>query len=158
MGRRGPAKTPSVIRLLRGNPGRRPIHADEPKPPALAADDPLRRCPRWLTGDARVIWERVTPDAIAIGLLTLVDLPAFEALCQSYGRWRQLERMITRFGMDMAIARGYVSKSAKERQLMLQFGSRFGFDPSSRTGIRGKSTMTPKDKIEAFRSQRIQPA
>jgi hypothetical protein len=29
----GPPKTPSHLRLVRGNPSKRPINKDEPKPP-----------------------------------------------------------------------------------------------------------------------------
>jgi len=34
MGRRGPKPTPTKLKILRGNPGCRPINADEPQPPA----------------------------------------------------------------------------------------------------------------------------
>jgi phage terminase small subunit len=76
----------------------------------------------------------VAPGAIEAGLLTVVDIPAFEALCQSYARWREFERL-TGKDLELAIAKGYRSAAVKERQLMMQFGARFGFDPSSRSNV-----------------------
>src|ERR1051325_3456696 len=105
MGKRGPAPTPTALKLLRGNPGRRPLNVDEPQPPPVEAGSPLAKCPKWLTGDARTLWNRVAPGAIRSGLLTEVDLPAFEALCQSYARWRQFERLTGR-DLELAIAKG----------------------------------------------------
>jgi P27 family predicted phage terminase small subunit len=142
------------MRLLRGNPGRRTLH-DEPKPPPVTADSPLAQCPKWLTGDARTLWKRIAPGAIKSGLLTVVDVPALEALCQSYSRWRQYERL-TGKDLELAIAKGYRNGAVKERQLMMQLGSRFGFDPSSRSNVTVRGSIAPQaereqSKAEAFR-------
>jgi P27 family predicted phage terminase small subunit len=147
MGRRGPPPTPTALRLLRGNPGRRPLNQDEPQPPAV--DPSLAKCPKWLTGDARELWNRIAPGAIESGLLTVVDLPAFEALCQSYKRWREYERL-TGKNLELAIAKGYRNGAVKERQLMMQFGGRFGFDPSSRSNVK-TAARKPANQADDFR-------
>lgn len=149
MGRRGPAPTPTVLRVLRGNPGRRPINHEEPQPDVLTEDSPLAACPKHLVGDAKALWERVVPGAIRVGLLTIVDLPNFEAYCQSYARWREFEKL-TGKNLELAISKGYRNAAVKERQLMLQFGARFGFDPSSRSNVKLPS-QKPKSKADAFR-------
>lgn len=149
MGRRGPAPEPTALRILRGNPGHRPINRDEPKPELLAESDRLAKCPAWLKGDARDLWNRAAPRAIKSGLLTVLDLPAFEALCQTYARWRALERLTGR-NLELAIAKGYRNAAVKERQLMLQFGARFGFDPSSRANVKVTPTR-PESQVDAFR-------
>lgn len=149
MGRRGPAPEPTTLRLMRGNPGKRAINHQEPQPERLTEGSPLAECPKWLTGDARALWKRVAPGAIRTGLLTVVDLPAFEALCVCYKRWREYERL-TGANLEIAIAKGYRSAAVKERQLMLQFGARFGFDPSSRSNVKIPAAK-PTDAIEDFR-------
>lgn len=149
MGRRGPAPEPTVLRILRNNPGRRPINQEEPQPEALAETSALGKCPMWMKGDARELWKRVAPAAIKSGLLRIVDLPAFEALCVSYARWRQFERL-TGKNLELAISKGYRNGAVKERQLMLQFGARFGFDPSSRSNVRVTPTR-PQTQVDAFR-------
>lgn len=150
MGRRGPAPTPTALRLLRGNPGKRAINHDEPAPDRLTETSPLAACPRWLTGIARELWKRVAPGAIRAGLLTIVDLPEFEALCQSYARWREFERL-TGKNLELAISKGFRNGAVKERQLMMQFGARFGFDPSSRSNVKLPKQATQKSKAEQFR-------
>jgi P27 family predicted phage terminase small subunit len=164
MGRRGPKPTPTALRLLRNNPGHRPINHDEPKPDVVAESSPLAKCPKWLTGEARALWKRVAPGAIRAGLLTVVDLAAFEALCQSYARWRQAERL-TGKDFELAIAKGYRNASVKERQLMMQYGARFGFDPSSRSNVKALgSLVSPANngpqlsKAERFRLAKTQGA
>lgn len=154
MGRRGPAPQPTALRILRGNPGQRAINHAEPKPEQVAANSKLALCPKWLTGNARELWKRVAPGAIAAGLLTVVDIPAFEALCVSYSRWRELERL-TGKNLDLAIAKGYRSAAVKERQLMMQFGARFGFDPSSRSNVK-LNRQAEASTTDAFRKSKSQ--
>lgn len=105
-----------------------------------------------MTGDARELWKRVAPGAIRAGLLTVVDLPAFEALCQSYARWRQYEKLTGR-NLELAIAKGYRNGAVKERQLMMQFGARFGFDPSSRSNVKLPQKPASESPAEAFRNR-----
>lgn len=153
MGRRGPAPIPTAIRLLRNNPGKRAINHGEPTPPPVEEGSALAKCPKWLTGEARALWKRVAPGAIQSGLLTIVDLPAFEALCQSYARWRQFEQL-TGKNLELAISKGYRNGAVKERQLMMQFGARFGFDPSSRSNVVIRGSIAPqqeRSKAEQFR-------
>lgn len=149
MGRRGPAPTPTALRLLRGNPSEKAINHEEPQPPPVEPGSDLAKCPKWLTGEARALWERVAPGAIVSGLLTVVDIPAFEALCQSYSRWRQFEKM-TGKNLELAIAKGYRNGAVKERQLMMQFGARFGFDPSSRSNVK-LPQQAPESRVDRFR-------
>lgn len=156
MGRRGPAPTPTALRFLRGNPGKRAINHAEPQPDALIEGSALAKCPRWMTGMARELWKRVAPGAIRAGLLTVVDLPAFEALCQSYSRWREYERL-TGKNLELAISKGYRNGAVKERQLMMQFGARFGFDPSSRSNVK-LGTKEPTNEADEFRRSKNKSA
>ena len=52
MGRRGPSKTPTVLRVIRGNPGRRPMPTAEPSAPILPETAPA---PAWLTDAAKKV-------------------------------------------------------------------------------------------------------
>lgn len=152
VGRRGPAPIPTALKLLRGNPGHQKLNSQEPQPDPITEKSPLAKCPDWLTGDARTLWKRIAPGAIKTGLLTVVDIPAFEALCQSYARWRQLERL-TGKDVELAIAKGYRNAAVKERQLMLQFGGRFGFDPSSRSNVTVRGAVAGNGKATSKADQ-----
>ena len=55
MGKRGPRKTPTALRLLRGNPSGRKIPANEPAPAPLSEHV---QAPDWLDEPARREWDR----------------------------------------------------------------------------------------------------
>src|SRR5919108_3560121 len=100
MGRRGPAPTPTALKLLLGNPGKRPLPKGDPRPtPGVPP------CPSWLEGEARKEWRRITPELRALGLLTAVDRAALAAYCQSYARWRQAEEVLSRRGLVVELAK-----------------------------------------------------
>ena len=59
-------KLPTHLKLLRGNPGKRPIMPD-PEPPI---PEKLPEPPEFLRTDARDEWWRIVPELKALGLLT----------------------------------------------------------------------------------------
>lgn len=120
----------------------------EPQPAPAAPDDAA--CPPHLTGEAKTLWERVAPNAIEIGLITVADLAHLEAYCAAYGRWREAEAESDKLGLELAIAKGFRNVAVKERQLMLQYGGKLGFDPASRSSVRIPPKQ-PVSKSAAFR-------
>lgn len=89
----GPPKKPTALRILEGNPSKRPLPKNEPKP-----DPSLPECPDWLLDDAKQEWARVAPELNRLGLLTMVDRTALAAYCQSYAKWKQAEEFIKKHG------------------------------------------------------------
>ena len=85
----GPPKKPTKLRLLEGNPSKRPLPKNEPEP-----DPTMPQCPDWLMDDAKHEWKRVAPELNRIGLLTIVDQTALAGYCQSYARWKKAEEEI----------------------------------------------------------------
>ena len=79
---RGRKPKPTHLKVLEGNPGRRPINGAEPKP---AGDLPT--CPAHLGPSAKAEWKRLARDLNRIGLLTMADRAALAVYCQSWGRW-----------------------------------------------------------------------
>jgi hypothetical protein len=75
----GPAPTPNVIRMLRGNPCKRRLRPEiqpprDPEPPAP---------PAYLAGDARDEWVRIAPMLHALGVLRATDHTVLAAYCSS---------------------------------------------------------------------------
>ena len=70
-----------MIKIREGNPGKRPIHGNEPQP---SRSQPT--CPAHLSPTAKAEWKRPAQSLNKIGLLTQVDSAALAAYCQSYGR------------------------------------------------------------------------
>jgi P27 family predicted phage terminase small subunit len=144
----GPPPTPTYLKLLRGNPGRRPINKDEPKP-EIPAKPP--EPPTWLSAYAVEEWKRVAPEAYALKLLTGLDLAPFAAYCMSYGHWRTAEEALARMASNDPVWHGLIAKSKagtamenplvyisrRSAQEMLRCAGEFGFSPAARSRING---------------------
>jgi P27 family predicted phage terminase small subunit len=133
---------PTKLKLLRGNPGQRPIRP-EPEPIALASvPDP----PDYLLDDAAGEWRRVAPELHRLGLLTIVDLHTLTAYCSAYGRWIAAERVIAelarsdkKFGGMAArndaghiVQNPIVQVAARAARDMVQFAVQLGMTPVAR--------------------------
>jgi P27 family predicted phage terminase small subunit len=128
---------PTALKKLAGNPGKRKLNENEPKPRAVRM-----HAPDHLSDRAKAEWRRITPEVYRLGLLTVVDRAALAAYCQAYGDWLEAENMLDIEGKVLVTNTGYRylnpwwSVRCKSLELMDKFGARFGFDPSSRTRIK----------------------
>jgi P27 family predicted phage terminase small subunit len=81
----GRRPTPTYLKLLKGNPGKRRLNKNEPVPriPASAPEPPA-----FLSDIAKEEWARVSGELYAMHLLTTVDVAALALYCDAYSRWR----------------------------------------------------------------------
>lgn len=138
MGQRGPAATPTKLKLLRGNPGRRPINDAEPEP----LPGPMAR-PPWLSKLAAEEWDRVAPHLEAMRTVTAADVTALAVYCEAVARWRQLAEVVA---SSPPVIRnresGILVKNPAYSQIrdaaieVRMFAREFGLTPSARAGIR----------------------
>jgi phage terminase small subunit len=82
---RGRKPHPTLLKLVKGNPGHRPLTDSEPAPRKMLPEPPAE-----LSGDARKEWDRVAPELYRMGLLTGLDRAALAAYCQVYGAGSRL--------------------------------------------------------------------
>ena len=82
MGARGPKPQATVIKLLRGNPGRRTLDLSDGVQPPVAVPD----APRHLSREARKEWRRITVELEELGLISRLDRAALAIYCQTWGR------------------------------------------------------------------------
>jgi P27 family predicted phage terminase small subunit len=143
---RGRPPTPTYLRLLRGNPGKRPLNKNEPQP-ARPPDVP--ELPAYLTGHARQEWERVAPEVFRLGLLTTVDISAFGAYCWAYATWRTALEAVDRVAESDPVFKGLIVKartgtpvenplylaSRQPASDMLKFAAEFGMTPAARARL-----------------------
>lgn len=131
---RGRKPKPTHLKILEGNPGKRPLNKNEPKPMPIAP-----KCPHWLSPEAKREWKRVAPELERLGLLTQIDRAALAAYCQAYARWREVEEVIRKQGLTLTTESGYVMPrpevkiAEKAMQTIRAFCSEFGLTPSSRS-------------------------
>lgn len=134
---RGRTPKPTVLKILEGNPGKRPINDAEPKPP-----DDLPKCPAHLDKTAKKCWRRIAADLHAMGVLTKIDGDALALYCTAYSRWVEANDQIKRYGMVLLLGEQkyptvspYVviaNAAFKQMQAML---AEFGMAPASRSRI-----------------------
>lgn len=165
---RGRKPKPTARKRLEGNPGKRPLNADEPKP-TLGVPE----CPAFLSSVAKQFWNELIPELERMGLLAKIDGKALAAACQSYARWVQAERDITKYGI--LIDSPIISKktgdiigsmlkknpacNAAHNSLtqMRAFFSCFGMDPSSRSRLNVGDAQTD-DPLEQLLQRKAKAA
>jgi P27 family predicted phage terminase small subunit len=137
---------PTHLKLLQGNPGKRPINPNEPKPPAE-----LPPAPAHLGDVAKEEWERMGKQLLALGLLTSIDRSAFAAYCVVWARWADAEEALKKTGPVVRSPSGYPIISpfyTIANQSLNQLRSylvEFGMTPSSRsrTSVRSGEEADP---------------
>ncbi len=152
MATRGRKPTPTAIKELEGNPGKRKLNEKEPKPEKKAPS-----CPKWLEEEAKKEWRRLAKKMEAMGVLTEVDMAAFAGYCQAYARWKQAEERITDRGLVMRTPSGYaqqvpyISIAQQYLRLMNQFAEQFGLTPAARSRIIASNSEGPgMDEMESL--------
>lgn len=142
----GPRPTPTYLKLLRGNPGKRAINKNEPKPrvPAKAPEPPA-----FLNAIAKEEWARVSGELFHLNLLTTIDVAALAVYCDAYARWRVATEVMaamsthgllikSRAGEATANPLIWIANSATKT--MLRAADEFGMTPAARSRINGGFT------------------
>lgn len=152
MATRGRKPKPTALKVLEGNPGKRPLNKNEPQPERKAP-----HCPSWLEPEAKKEWKRMAKTLEAIGVLTQVDKAAFAGYCQAYARWREAEEFLSKHGTIFKTPSGYIQQvpqvaiARNYLQIMKDFCSEFGLTPAARTRIRvDTESATSDDPMETL--------
>jgi len=128
----GPPAQPTKLRVMRGNPGRRPLNDREPEP---AASD--QQPPSWLSEQARPFWEEFAPVVADMSVLTKADEAALALLCEAMA--------------DYLAARdsGVNSKINDAFSRALRLMDRFGLNPAYRSKLKA-DPKAPNNPLEKF--------
>jgi len=135
---------PTYLKLVTGNPGRRPLNKNEPKPRRK-----LMQPPDELSDDAKIEWKRIAPELHRLGLLTVADRAALAAYCEEWAVFmvarralaRMAERDLLTGGLMIKSESGYamqnplVGTAHKARRAMIAYAAEFGMTPSARSRI-----------------------
>ena len=138
--RPGTRPKPTRLKLLAGNPGKRPLNEREPQPTLVAS---LPKPPRHLSAAGREEWLRVGDFLLRTRVLTEADLTALSAYATFYGRWMAAECEIKRKGILVPAGKNskvrmqnpMLAVANKAFQQVSQLLGEFGLTPSSRTRI-----------------------
>lgn len=140
---RGRRPKPTRLKILTGNPGRRPLNESEPKPGTA-----IPECPPELGPVAQKEWQRLVGELCALRILTNLDRAALAAYCGAYALWAEATENIQKFGTMVKSPSGYpiqspyVAIANRQAEIMMRIASEFGFTPASRSRI-----SAPKDEL-----------
>ena len=155
----GRKPTPTALKLVKGNPGKRAINKKEAK---IDLSEPTP--PSFLSDDAKVEWGRVVSILYAVGLMTELDRAALAAYAQAYGRWAQAERALARMAAKdelnsalmiktsngNAVQNPLVGIANKAKADMVRYALEFGMSPSARSKVDAKPEDEKKDRLKEF--------
>jgi P27 family predicted phage terminase small subunit len=147
---RGKKAKPTALRILQGNPSKRPLPQGEPQP-----DPSMPVMPEGLSVPAQEEWLRLSPLLHNMGVLTSADGAALAALCRQYARHIEAEAHLNAQGVTIASPKGHaiaspyvaISHGAFDRWYKL-LGD-FGLTPSSRSKLVTPG-LTPSDDLQTF--------
>lgn len=136
MGQRGPAPKPTQLKELEGNPGKRRLPKQEPKPPAGRP-----RKPHGVSRNrvASRFWDEHAPLLEKMQLLTGADGAAFRLMAEHYSVAVQAAIDINSEGMTTRDDDGNIRKHPllqifRDNSLAyLRYAREFGLTPSART-------------------------
>lgn len=146
---RGRKPTPTALKVVRGNPGGRPLNEDEPKPKGEV------RAPEYLSEMAAAHWPVVAEQLRNAGVLTSMDVAALALYCESFARWQQAQALIAKTGLVVPGQKGtftqspYVVISNAAFEQMRRLLIEFGMTPSSRSRV-SKVGGEDEDEYAAF--------
>ncbi len=141
---RGRRPKPTRLKLLTGNPGKRPLNDREPEPEPGIPD-----CPPELGVVAKREWDRLAGELGKLRIITNLDRAALAAYCGAYALWAEATEQIEKYGSMVKSPSGYPQQSPylaianRQTEIMMRIASEFGFTPASRSRISAPSAIEP---------------
>jgi P27 family predicted phage terminase small subunit len=142
---RGRKPKPTALKLVEGNPGKRPINSREPKPTLS-----VPTCPAHLSPTAKAEWKRLARQLHTLGIISQLDRAALAAYCQAYGRWAEAEKRLKETPTLIKLPSGYIQPSPwlaianKQLELMHKYMGELGLSPASRSRVSAMPSLAPK--------------
>lgn len=133
---RGRKPTPTALKIIAGNPGKRPLNAHEPQPRADLAD-----APSWLTERQKATWTEVV-EMSPPGLLKDIDASVFAVWVVAFDLYQEASERLARSGMlvkapntGVPMQSPYLALVNRQAQIMMKAASEMGFTPASRSRV-----------------------
>ena len=162
----GPPKTPTHLRLVRGNPSKRPINKNEPQPPKGVPP-----VPKHFDKQGKYWFKRMAEELDAIGVISQLDARALELLVEAYTEYRHHCETLVLEGYTYAVYSDDDADEGKEREIRMikphpaammkadawkrlrAMLAEFGMTPSSRSKV-SKDKPDDDDLLSQFLNSR----
>ncbi|HBE9178720.1 phage terminase small subunit P27 family [Serratia fonticola] len=110
----GPPKTPTHLRLVRGNPSKRAINKNEPKPPSGVPPTP-----KHFDKQGKYWFKRMAEELDALGVMSQLDGRALELLVEAYTEYRHHCDTLDREGYTYAVYSEDDGDERKDREIRM---------------------------------------
>lgn len=150
----GTKPVPRKLKILRGNPGQRPLPKNEPQPQASKLKSPVKLSPL-----ARKQWRLVAKQLGELGLLTVLDEHALVLYCEAFARFRKASEELEAKGLMVESPNGYLIPSPcvsivnQSTSQMMKILTEFGMTPSSRTRVAAPGKASKDEWKEFFNDE-----
>lgn len=131
----GRKRTPTVLKLVTGNPGKRALPKKEPKPKGGVGAPPA-----WLTALQKAIWCETVKDAPA-GVLAAIDRKTLLVFVVAASEHEESAKATAKGGLTVTTDKGneiqapWVGTMNRAALLMLRAAAEMGFTPASRSKV-----------------------
>lgn len=134
MSRPGPRPKPTRVKELEGNPGKRPLPRNEPRPQL-----PVKR-PRGMGRGQRAYWDQHAPELERLRILTGLDVPAMRLMAEHYTFALEAAEILGKEGLIVKGRDGTKKNPAWQALrdatgMYLRLAAEFGMTPSARTRL-----------------------
>lgn len=142
---------PTALKVMRGNPGKRPLNKREPK--IKAAIPP---CPAHLSDEAQAEWDRMGGELFEMGVLANADRALLAIYAQAWGDLVKAQEMVKAQGYMVISPNGYEIPNPwlpirnKAVEQIQKIAGEFGMSASARTRIVATKPDAPDDFEERF--------
>lgn len=156
----GPLRTPTSILKLTGSWRAKARLAEGEPQPILSDATP----PDWLEGVALQEWNRLAPEMVSLGVLTIIDRDSLAFYCEAVSDAKYLRKILKEDGLLIPGERGIVKHPAMQlyREActrILRFAQELGFTPASRARVRSSQPRVDEQEETpaAFAAQKDGP-
>jgi len=145
----GRPRTPTRLKELAGNPGKRALNKAEPKPKGILA------APKSLSKEAAAIWTSIVK-AMPAGVYTAIDQGMLAAYCEAYAKHQlatvalKSEPIMTTGSTGQMVLSPWVKMQSDQARLMATLAARLGLDPISRASIVVGGNDDPADEFDGL--------
>ena len=144
---------PTNLKILEGNPGKRPLPINEVSPLPIAD-----ACPEWLSESAKAVWNEFAPRLERLKLLTEADSLDFQNLCIHAGLLRDAYMKIREMPLTMQTESGYEMQRPEigiinnSTRIIATLSAKFGMSPVDRVGLVDPRADEKKSKMSGLLS------
>jgi P27 family predicted phage terminase small subunit len=151
----GRTPQPTNLKVIRGNPGQRPLNDAEPQAPAADLTPPDCLDPIGLE-----VWNEVAPLLSRMGVFTQADRRLLTRYCLLQEQFAHVVKHVRENGMTQLTQTGYSQLTAEGALFkglpseLLRIEQQFGMTPAARSTMKVSNAGSQENPLAAFISKR----